>query len=262
MWVDTHCHLDAQEFNGEGDLVAARARAQGVQQMVVPAVCCANFASVAELGKSGGYALGIHPLFVPEAQEQDLQCLRTTVAAAMHDPYFVAIGEIGLDYFLPELCTPAIREKQEYFYREQLCIARDFGLPVLLHVRRSIDPILKQLRRIGVSGGIAHAFNGSEQQAQMLIQLGFNRGFGGALTFSRALRLRHLAATLPLSALVLETDAPDMAPSWLSGTANSPEHLPRIAEIIAQLRNISLEQLATQTTLNARAVLPRLPVLS
>ncbi len=258
MWIDTHCHLDAPEFNGQGDDVARQALQAGVQRIIVPAVCRDNFARVAELGKWGGYALGIHPLFVPLADESDLDCLRTTIELAMADPNFVAIGEIGLDFFVPELCTAEMRDKQSYFFRAQLRIARDAGLPVLMHVRRSVDHILKHLRQIKVSGGIAHAFNGSEQQAAMLLNLGCKLGFGGAMTYTRALQLRRLAAGLPLSAIVLETDAPDIAPAWLESGPNTPQQLLRIAQVCADLRGISMDELALATTRNTYAALPRL----
>lgn len=258
MFIDTHCHLDASEFNGKGEQIAQNAKQLGVQSIVVPAVCRANFERVAQLGKVGGYALGIHPLYVPQASEDDLSFLRTTVGQAMSDPHFVAMGEIGLDYFVPELCTPEMREKQIHFFREQLRIARDVGLPVLMHVRRSVDHILKNIRQIKVTSGIAHAFNGSEQQARMLINSGFKLGFGGAMTYPRALQIRRLASTLPLSSIVLETDAPDMAPHWIHAGQNSPEQLPRIADVLAELRGISIEEIASATNANAFAVLPRL----
>jgi len=258
MLIDTHCHLDAPEFSGKSEQIALSARQLGVQSIVVPAVGRANFASVAQLGKFGGYALGIHPIYVPQANEDDLSFLRATVEQAMSDPRFVAMGEIGLDYFVPELCTTEMREKQIHFFREQLRIARDVDLPVLLHVRRSVDHILKNLRQINVISGIAHAFNGSVQQANMLINLRFKLGFGGAMTYPRALQIRRLASSLPLSSLVLETDAPDMAPHWIRAEQNSPEQLPRIAAVLAELRGISLEEVASTTTANAFSALPRL----
>jgi TatD DNase family protein len=184
------------------------------------------------------------------------------VAAAMDDPKLVAIGEIGLDYFLDFLCTPEMRIKQEHFYQAQLKIARDFGLPVLLHVRRSQDIILKHLRRISLPGGIAHAFNGSFQQAETFIALGFKLGIGGAMTFPRALQIRRLAATVPESALVLETDAPDISPVWLHPARNSPEQLPRIGAALAELRCMPVDEIARITTANAHAALPRLQALS
>lgn len=261
MWVDTHCHLDAAEFAGEEDLIAQSAAQLGVSCIVIPAVEHANFATVAALAlrqPNCRYALGIHPMYVGRADESDLQALRDLLPTALDDPRFVAIGEIGLDYFVPELRDGPLRIKQEYFYAEQLKIARDFNLPVLLHVRRSQDDILKYLRRISVPGGIAHAFNGSMQQAQTFIGLGCKLGFGGAMTFTRALQIRRLAAELPLEAIVLETDAPDIAPSWLHPQRNSPEQLPRIGATLAELRDMTVDDVARATSANAHAVMPRL----
>src|SRR3990167_1170119 len=205
MWIDTHCHLDAAEFSGNAGNVALRAARQGVSWIVIPAVQRSNFATVAGLAQQQPncvYALGIHPMCVPQAEESDLAALRDLMPAALLDPRFVAIGEIGLDFFVPGLSDSPLREKQEFFYGEQLRIARDFGLPVLLHVRRSQDTLLKYLRRIGVPGGIGHAFNGSFQQARAFIELGFKLGFGGAMTFPRALQIRRLATELPPDVLV------------------------------------------------------------
>lgn len=261
MWIDTHCHLDASEFGGESAAVASRAAQQGVSRIVIPAVACGNFEQVRRLaGRNDNcvYALGIHPVFVPDAHEDDLGKLRNAVATAMQDSRFVAIGEIGLDFFVPILCEPRMREKQEHFYSEQLKIARDFDLPVLLHVRRSQDIILKYLRRIAVPGGIAHAFNGSHQQADAFIGMGFKLGFGGAMTFTRALQIRRLAVDMPEETLVLETDAPDISPAWVHPARNSPEQLPRIGETLAQLRGMPVELLAQLTAQNAHAALPRL----
>ena len=164
MWTDTHCHLDAHEFGGQSGAVARQAQAAGVSMIVIPAVERGNFGDVAALAAAepnASYALGIHPMCVPNAREEDLDYLRQQVQAALSDPRFVAIGEIGLDFFIPMLCEPAMRDKQDHFFREQLRIARDFGLPVLMHVRRSQDQVLKHVRRVAPNGGIAHAFNGS-----------------------------------------------------------------------------------------------------
>ena len=216
-WIDTHCHLDAAEFDADRAEVIARARAAGVTRLVLPAVEVANFEAVRALAHAHGlaYALGIHPLYVDRAADADLDRLRDALAAHRDDPRLVAVGEIGLDHFVPGLD----RERQAAFYAAQLMLAREFALPVILHVRRSADDLLKHLRRIAVPGGIAHAFNGSDQQAQAFLDLGFRLGFGGALTFERALQIRRLAATLPESALVLETDAPDIPPQWLYRSA-------------------------------------------
>jgi TatD DNase family protein len=265
MWIDTHCHLDAAEFGDASGAVAARAQAEGVSLIVIPAVERGNFSVVATLAERHAnctYALGIHPIFVPQAREEDLALLRETVAAAIDDPRFVAIGEIGLDFFVPRMNESPLREKQERFLGEQLKIARDFDLPVLLHVRRSQDMVLKHLRRIAVKRGIAHAFNGSFQQAGTFIDLGFKLGFGGAMTFTRALQIRRLAAGLPLDSIVLETDAPDISPAWVHPARNSPEQLPRIGEALADLRNTEAAQIARITTDNAHGALPRLAALS
>jgi TatD DNase family protein len=261
MLVDSHCHLDAAEFGDSGPLLAQQAAEQDVRWIVVPAVEASNFAVVAKLAASLPncvYALGIHPLYVPQAQPEDLQGLRAAVELAMADERFVGIGEIGLDFFVPMLTTDAMREKQIWFYTEQLKLAREFGLPVILHVRRSQDTLLKYLRRISVAGGIAHAFNGSAQQAQAFIELGFVLGFGGAMTFTRALQIRRLAVQLPLHALVLETDAPDIAPAWLHPAVNTPVQLPKIAAVLAELRGQPLAEIVTQTSKNVARVLPRL----
>jgi TatD DNase family protein len=266
MWIDTHCHLDADEFGGESLAVARQAGEGGVSMIVIPAVDRYNFDSVAALAAAApnaSYALGIHPMCVPSATEQDLATLRSKVEAAMNDPRFVAIGEVGLDFFIPMLTEPAMREKQDHFFRAQLRIAREFGLPVLMHVRRSQDQVLKHVRQIRPAGGIAHAFNGSFQQAQTYIDLGFRLGFGGAMTFSRALQIRRLASTLPLEAIVLETDAPDISPVWIHPARNSPEQLPAIGAALADMRGLSAQQVATATCANALAALPRLaPLIS
>jgi TatD DNase family protein len=268
-WIDTHCHLDAAEFGPDRAAVRARAAAAGVSHCVLPAVEVANFQAVRTLAHAHGdsYALGIHPLYTPRAAEQDLQRLDEALAEVRDDPRLVALGEIGLDYFVPGLDG----ERQERFYRAQLALARRHGLPVILHVRRSADRLLKHLRELPCTG-IAHAFNGSLKQAQEFVHMGFKLGFGGAVTFERALQLRRLAAGLPIEALVLETDAPDIPPHWLYRTAaersdgqpqgrNEPAQLPRIAQEVAQLRGMGLEQLAAATTRNALQALPRLAAL-
>ena len=268
-FVDTHCHLDAPEFSGDASEVRRRAAQAGVSHCILPAVAVAAFDDVRSLAHAAGdsYALGIHPLCTPAARDEDLDALDAALAAGLGDPRLVAVGEIGLDYFVPGLDP----ERQERFFAAQLSLAARHGLPVILHVRRSADRLLKHLRRQPV-GGIAHAFNGSDQQAREFLKLGFKLGFGGAVTFERALQLRRLAATLPLSALVLETDAPDIPPHWLYRTAaergqgrpqerNEPAQLPRIAGVIAGLRNIDVEELARATTANAAQALPRLAAL-
>lgn len=267
-WIDTHCHLDAPEFDADRDAVRAAARARGVEHIVIPAVERAHWSGAIALAQRHGdsYALGIHPLYTPRAQEADIAALRAVLAERQGDPQLVAVGEIGLDFFVPGLD----HERQIWFYEQQIQLARTFGLPVILHVRKSSDRLLKTLRATPVVGGIAHAFNGSVQQAQAFIDLGFKLGLGGAITYDRALKLRELAATLPLESIVLETDAPDIPPHWLYTTAqqraagqpqvrNTSAELPRIAQEIARLRGLPLPALQAATAANARAALRGLP---
>ena len=275
FWIDTHCHLDAPEFAPDRAQVRQSARDAGVGLCVFPAVRRSDWAGVQALAAEYGdaYALGTHPLYVPQAQSDDLDALDEALSKARHDPRLVAVGEIGLDYFVPELCTSEMRERQWQFYLAQLRLAQKHGLPVILHVRRSADMLLKGLRQVKVAGGIAHAFNGSAQQAQAFIDLGFALGFGGAMTYERATALRTLARSVPEQALVLETDAPDIPPHWLYQTAqaraaglpqgrNTPAELPRMAQVLADLRGMDVRALQTLTSANALRVLPKLSTIA
>ena len=272
-FVDTHCHLDAAEFGTETTIARARAAANGVTLCVIPAVAAFNFAAVRELAHAQGdaYALGIHPLCTGDAQDEDLETLDAELTLRKDDPRLVAVGEIGLDYFVPGLDNA----KQERFFRAQLQLARKHDLPVVIHVRRSVDKVLGQLRQVGAGRpwrGIAHAFNGSEQQANACIGLGLKLGLGGTLTFERALQVRRLAVSLPLEAIVMETDSPDIQPHWLYQTKaqrdagmpqarNEPGELPRIGEVLAGLRGIDVAALAEATTRNAIQAMPKLESL-
>ena len=271
VWIDTHCHLDAPEFAPDVNAVRARATQAGVARCVIPAVDVRTFDAARLLARrfGDGYALGIHPLYVERAADDALNQLDAALTAHADDPHLVGVGEIGLDYFVPELATGPPRERHDHFYREQLRLARRHGLPVILHVRRSVDQILKGLRQFDLPGGIAHAFNGSRQQADILAAMGFKLGFGGAVTYDRATRLRALATDLPLSTMVMETDAPDIPPHWLytpaegraAGQAqgrNEPGELPRIAQVLADLRGVPLADWQATTTANALAALPGL----
>lgn len=276
-WIDTHCHLDAPELADDLAAVRERARQAGVVHCVLPAVERSNWARVRELSHAFGdsYALGIHPLYVARATQADLDALRHELECHRGDPRLVAVGEIGLDFFEPALCTDAMRQWQEDVFRQQLVLARAFDLPVIVHVRRSVDRVLKYLREVRPQGGwhgIAHAFNGSAEQAQRCTEAGLKLGFGGALTFERALQLRRLAAGVGPADWVLETDAPDIPPHWLyvdalaraSGQAqgvNEPAQLPRIAAEMAVLRSVSVASLEATQLANAVAALPRLGYL-
>ncbi|GAB2476227.1 TatD family hydrolase [Comamonas humi] len=270
MWIDTHCHWDAPELDADRDALREQARAVGVGHCVIPAVERGNWQTVRELAQRFGdsYALGIHPLYTGRAHEDDIAALDALLHECHDDPRLVAVGEIGLDFFVPGLDA----ERQTWFYEQQLGLARRHGLPVLLHVRKSSDQLLKALRARPAIGGIAHAFNGSAQQAAHFVDQGFALGFGGALTYDRALHLRRLAQDLPADSIVMETDAPDIPPHWLYTTAeqraqgaaqgrNTPAELPRIAAELAQLRRVDLDGWRRQTTANACRVLPRLGAL-
>ena len=278
MWIDSHAHLDAPEFAADRTQVHGQTRLAAVAHCFIPAVERANWEAVRALAHAQGdsYGLGIHPLYVPQADPADLQALDAALSAHHADPRLVAVGEIGLDFFVPDLCSPVMREKQEFFYRAQLELARKHDLPVVLHVRRSADRLLKYLRVVGQGGyrwrGIAHAFNGSDAQAHHFVDLGFKLGFGGAVTFERALQLRSLAQSLPLQSLVLETDAPDIPPHWLYRTAaeraqgltqgrNTPAQVPRIAQVVAALRGLELPELRTAVWRNTLDALPKIAAL-
>lgn len=256
MLVDTHCHLDAREFDPDRSAIAQAALENDVGIIVIPAVHRDNFSKVEALAKDHRHcvhALGIHPLAVPDSRPEDLAELDSVLQSS--DP--VAIGEIGLDFYIEDYD----REAQEFYFVEQLKLAKKFDLPVILHVRRSSDIILKHLRKFDLRG-IAHAFNGSEQQAHEFIKLGFKLGYGGAMTYPRALRIRNLAQNLPLESIVLETDSPDIPPEWIgTKSRNTPVQLPKIAQVLADLRGVDIAEIAEITSANALQALPKLAYL-
>ncbi len=262
MLLDTHCHLDAREFDLDREAVIERALANGVKGIIIPAVEPANFEqvrSLAHLVPGGAYALGIHPMYVQNVTDDALTKLRRALDAQRDDPRLVAVGEIGLDFFVPEICEGEQRAKQEHFYVEQLKLAIKFELPVILHVRRSQDVLLKYLRRHPVRGGLAHAFNGSLQQAEQFVAAGFALGFGGAMTYTRALQIRRRACTLPLESIVLETDAPDIPPAWLTESRrNEPVEVVGVAQALAELRQDAYEDILAKTAQAAFSSLPKL----
>jgi TatD DNase family protein len=263
MWIDTHCHLDAPEFANSLDAVIQRAADKGVKAILLPAVRVADCSHVKELAHQYSqeipglvFTLGIHPLYTNQAQEGDIDTLEKQIIEALPDPRFVGVGEIGLDYFVEDLDP----HKQEFFFNAQLDLAQKYQLPVVLHVRRSQDAILKALRRRNIPSGIAHAFNGSFQQAEQFIELGFKLGFGGAATYERALQIRRLLKELPFDSIVTETDSPDIPPAWLreEGIAfNEPAFLPRIAGELALVRGVCDADFALAAWGNAMQALPR-----
>lgn len=249
QWIDTHCHLDASEFDADRPQVVARAQASGVCQWVIPAVAAVGFERAERMALVPGafLAWGLHPVYLTQHEVTDLQLLEQQIQR--HRP--VAVGEIGLDFFLKALD----RDAQLALLRAQLKLANDYALPVILHCRKANDELVRELRRFGVRRGIVHAFNGSDQQARAFIEQGMCLGIGGNVTFERARTIRHLATTLPMESIVLETDAPDMPPAFAWHKRNEPAFLRLIAEVVAGLRSVSLETLSRVTSDNASRVL-------
>lgn len=249
MLIDSHCHLDFPIFDPCREQVIERARQAGLGAIVVPGVTAGHWLRALALceslfeGISLHPALGLHPCFMDQHSEADIEKLAAEVE--QHPDAIVAIGEIGLDFQVEGFDAQA----QTELLIRQLKIAKAMDLPVLLHVRKAHDQMLKQLRRFELPrAGIVHAFSGSQQQAEEYLKLGFKLGFGGAISYSRASKLRRLAAELPLTSIVLETDAPDMVLSEWRDRPNEPMRVADVAEIIAQLRGISVAEVAATTS--------------
>lgn len=267
MWFDSHCHLDAPEFSGDLKEVVLRAKLANLSGVLIPTVQAKDFSrisnfvdGVSEELPTTVYTLGIHPLYTTEALESDISLLGDFIENSIANPRFVGVGEVGLDYFVNTLDN----SKQEWFFEQQLKLAKQFKLPVVLHVRRSQDQTLKFLRKINVMGGIAHAFNGSFVQARNFLDLSFKLGFGGSMTYERALQIRRLASELPIESVVLETDAPDIPPAWLNeeiGRRNEPANLSQIGEVFAQLRGLNADVVANAMSNNFADVFPRWKLL-
>ncbi len=246
---DTHCHLNVAAFDADRMRVLQHAREQGVSQMLIPAIEAARWGDVLELcdTQAGLHAaLGLHPVFLENHRAEHIGQLERAIET--NRP--VAVGEIGLDYFLRELD----RDAQRILFEAQLSIARAANLPVVLHVRKAHDVVIATLKKIQVSGGTIHAFNGSEAQGLKYIDMGFKLGFGGTLTWERSKKIRALARALPLESIVLETDAPDMVVAQHAGERNSPEYLPYCLKALAEVRDVSERDVAARTTANAREV--------
>ena len=250
--IDSHCHLDAPEFDRDRAGVIARARAAGVRAQVLPAVQADTWPKLREVGRSGPGlhpAYGLHPVYLDAHRPQHLHALREWLERERP----VAVGECGLDYYIEGLDRAA---QQEYF-DGQLRLAREFGLPVIVHARRAVDAVIASLRRIGGSGpgqalrGVVHSWSGSEEQARQLWKLGFLLGIGGPVTYERAHRLRRLVARMPLECLLLETDAPDQPDAGIRGHRNEPARLACVLDAVAALRGESREAIASATCANA-----------
>ena len=251
--IDTHCHLDFTAFDDDRDAVFQRARENGLIGFIIPAVKRVSWNALITLCEDYddvNYALGMHPIFIREHELADVGLLRK-LAQSSHP---IAIGEIGLDYYDKSLEL----EKQLKFFKQQLAVACDMQLPVILHVRKAHEDVLECLSEYPIIGGVVHAFNGSMQQADRYMALNFKFGFGGMLTYERSTKLRALAKNLPLESIVLETDSPDMTVQAHRGQRNSPEYLPQCLAALAEVRGLNIEAIAEQTTQNAYALFKRM----
>lgn len=249
---DSHAHLDAAEFDADRAQVLQRARAAGVTGIVIPAVGAAGWPKLAALCAAEPWlypAYGMHPCYLAEHHDDDLAAL----AAWLQDHRAVAIGECGLDYFEPA----ADRARQLALLHGQFEIARRTGLPLILHARRAFEPLILELRRFGKPlHGVVHSFSGSAEQADAFRKLGFSVGIGGPVTYPRAQRLRRIVAALPIESLLLETDSPDQPDADHRSQRNEPARLVDVLVCVAALRGVSPDELATQTTANARRLFP------
>jgi len=247
--TDSHCHIDAPEFDADRGEIVARAAAAGVTRLIAPAVSAGGWPKLREVSRAYAQveaAYGLHPMYLDEHRPGHLSQLREWIERERP----AAIGECGLDFFVGGLDPDLQRE----FLIGQLRLAREFDLPVILHARRAVDEVTALLRRIGGLRGVVHSFSGSLQQAGILCEMGFLLGFGGPVTHARANRLRGIVASIPIERLLLETDAPDQPDAAIRGQRNEPSRLPAIAQTIAELRGVSLENLAERTAANAVAL--------
>lgn len=247
--IDSHCHLDFSDFDSDRAAVIARAGQNGVTDIVVPGAFVGNWAKIHDLCVAYPQlhpCYGLHPYWADRHNENDLEKLRQQINS---NPC-VAIGECGLDYRPQQ----AEREKQLYFFEAQLDIALEKKLPVVIHAVRATEAVITQLRcRPGLCG-MVHSYSGSYEQALQLIDLGFYLSLGGAISYERAHKLRDTARRLPLSSLLLETDAPDQADATHQGQRNEPAYLLNVLNVLCELREETAESIAQQTSRNARSL--------
>lgn len=247
--IDTHCHLDVEDFDTDRQQVIDHCYQLGIKKIIVPAIVSKTWPTLLQICKQQPSlypALGLHPVFINQHTESDLQQLK----ASLQQYTSIAVGEIGLDYYIEN----PNKERQLYFFQAQLEIAAEFDLPVILHIRKAHNDVLKLLKKIKVKGGSCHAFSGSYEQGMEYIKLGFKLGFGGTLTYPNARKIHALAKDIPLEHIILETDAPDMSGHKHRGQRNSPEYLPEALMALASLKNISEEEVAKITSENASKI--------
>ncbi len=248
---DSHCHWDHAQLQALQPQLWQSCLQRGVNDLLVPATQAAHWLDLINLCQQHAHwhlALGLHPYYVDHHSREDLALLARLTESAQA----AAVGEIGLDWHLPEPTWAA----QEVLFMEQLSLAKQLNLPVILHVRKCHDRVIKILRQKKFnSGGFVHAYSGNVQQAQAYADLGFKLGVGGTITYARASKTRRVIAELPLTWLVLETDAPDMPMAHQSNRLNRPDDLPHVLDALTDIRTESRHLLAQQTTDNVRMVL-------
>ncbi len=245
--LDSHCHLDAAEFASDRSSVLQRARAAGVQTLIIPAVSAIGWQPLATLcaNEPGLHAAyGLHPMFLSDHREDHLSELERVLE--LHPA--VAVGESGLDFYVSNL-APDI---QRHYFHAQLAIARERDLPIILHARRAHEEVLHAVRRYQPLRGVIHSYAGSLEQARQFISLGFMLGFGGPITYPRAARLQQLIRELPLNSLLAETDAPDQPLHGHQGQRNEPALLPLVIAKMAELRDMGVVEVAAATAANGR----------
>ncbi|HDT2125951.1 TPA: TatD family hydrolase [Enterobacter roggenkampii] len=251
-FIDTHCHFDFPPFTGDEEQSIAKAAEAGVQAIIVPSVEAAYFSRVLDLSTRHPAlyaALGLHPIVIERHRNEDIEQLDEIVQTA--GDKLVAIGEIGLDLYREH---PHF-ERQQTILDAQLRLAKRHDLPVILHSRRTHDKLAMHLKRIDLPRkGVVHGFSGSLQQAQRFIELGYKIGVGGTITYPRASKTRDVMAQLPLSALLLETDAPDMPLNGFQGQPNRPEQAARVFATLCELRKETEEAIAGALLENTRSV--------
>lgn len=253
--IDTHCHLDFKVFDNDRESVLQAAKNNGISDIIIPSILLDNWASVKQLTEHYQQpklhpAYGLHPMFSKKQKEEDIAVLESWIQTEKP----IAIGECGLDFFIDDFQ----QAKQLYLFEAQVKLACQYDLPLIIHARKSLDIVLKILRKYPSSRGVIHSFSGSEQQAYQAIKLGFYLGFGGVISFTRAKKLRRLVANLPLEYLLLETDAPDQSDAQHYGLRNEPAWLIHVAETFAELRHDNIENIAKITTSNAKKLFSRL----
>jgi TatD DNase family protein len=246
---DSHSHLDAAEFDADRDAVVARAEAAGIGQQLLPAVEFSGWPHLKAVCRQypGLYpAYGLHPMFLSAHMPEHIPALRHWIEQEKPN----AVGECGLDFFVEGLDA----EQQRFYFIEQLKLAREYELPVVLHARRAVDEVIASIRKMGGLRGVIHSYSGSEEQARQLFQLGFSLGIGGPITYERAQRLRRLVSVMPIEFLLLETDSPDQPNAEYRGQRNEPARMLDVLSVVAKLRNCAEQDIARATTANAEAM--------